>query len=107
MRLGPHRSEAAGAQASVRCFVPTAHADAPAHQSLDAREDFRMTDDFDHTDNSVQSTAWPAALALAVVAGSLATSCLMPFVALAVAAAATMPWRRAMATLAAGWLTNQ
>jgi len=51
--------------------------------------------------------AWPAALASAAVAGTLATSCMMPFVALAVASAATISRPRAAATLAAAWGTNQ
>lgn len=51
--------------------------------------------------------AWPAALATATVAGSLAVACMMPFVALAVLAAATMPSRRANLTIGAIWAANQ
>lgn len=51
--------------------------------------------------------AWPAALAAATVAGSLAAACMMPFVALAVLAAATMPQGRAAATMVAIWAANQ
>ncbi|TKW77114.1 MAG: hypothetical protein DI543_17410 [Bradyrhizobium icense] len=66
-----------------------------------------MTDRVDNTDDIVRSVAWPAALALAVIAGSLVTACMMPFVGLAVAAAATMRMRNAAVTVAAGWLANQ
>lgn len=51
--------------------------------------------------------AWPAALGTATVAGSLAAACMMPFVALAVLAAATMPARRAYLTIGAIWAANQ
>ena len=51
--------------------------------------------------------AWPAALAAATIAGSLAAACMMPFVALAVLAAATMSQRRAAATIVAIWAANQ
>lgn len=51
--------------------------------------------------------AWPLALATATVAGSLAAACMTPFVALAVLAAATMPARRAVITIAAIWAANQ
>lgn len=51
--------------------------------------------------------AWPIALAAAAVLGTLAIACMMPFVALAVAAALTMPRARAAATITAIWATNQ
>lgn len=62
------------------------------------------------TDTAAASTprlAWPAALAAATVAGTLATACMMPFVGLAAIAAATLGARRAVATVAAIWLANQ
>lgn len=51
--------------------------------------------------------AWPAALAFATIAGTLATACMMPFVGLAVVAAATMRRRAAALTVTAGWGANQ
>lgn len=51
--------------------------------------------------------AWSIALAVATVVGSLAAACMMPFVALATLAAATMPRGRAIATIAAIWAANQ
>lgn len=51
--------------------------------------------------------AWPATLAFATIVGSLAIACMMPFVALAVMTAATMPLRRAIATMTAIWFANQ
>lgn len=51
--------------------------------------------------------AWPLALATAAVAGSMAAACMMPFVALATLAAATMPVRRAAMTIGAIWAANQ
>lgn len=51
--------------------------------------------------------AWPAALGTATVLGTLATACMMPFVGLAVVAAATMSVRRAAQTVAAMWAVNQ
>ena len=60
-------------------------------------------------DNKRSATewAWPGALATATIAGSLAAACMIPFVALAVLAAATMPARRAYLTIGAIWATNQ
>lgn len=51
--------------------------------------------------------AWPAALGTATVLGTLATACMLPFVGLAVVAAATMSMRRAAQTVAALWAINQ
>lgn len=51
--------------------------------------------------------AWPAALGAAAVLGSLAAACMLPFVGLAVVAAATMTRARATATVIAVWLVNQ
>jgi hypothetical protein len=50
---------------------------------------------------------WPAILALAAVGGSLALTCVAPFVAFAVATAATLRLRRALGTMAVIWLANQ
>lgn len=50
---------------------------------------------------------WAAAIAVATVGGSVAAACLMPFVALATIAAATLPRREALLTLAVAWSTNQ
>lgn len=50
---------------------------------------------------------WPVSLGLAVTFGSLAIACMMPFVALAVIAAATLSWRGAAITVAAAWAVNQ
>lgn len=63
----------------------------------------------DARENVVQVTgwAWPLALAVATVLGSLAAACMMPFVALSVLCAATMPARRAALTIGAIWAVNQ
>lgn len=62
----------------------------------------------DHdTDPSTPRWAWPLALALATILGTLTTACMTPFIALAVMAAATMPRGRAAATVGAVWLINQ
>lgn len=50
---------------------------------------------------------WPALLALVTVAGSLWASCLMPFTALAVVAAATLPLRGAVLAVLGAWGVNQ
>ena len=55
----------------------------------------------------LQTLAWPGVLALATVSGSLAAACLMPFAALSVMVAVTLPAGRATATLMAIWLVNQ
>jgi hypothetical protein len=59
------------------------------------------------TPRSTVSLAWALVLAVATVAGSLAASCMMPFVALAVMSAATMTRARAAMTLAAAWAANE
>ena len=51
--------------------------------------------------------AWAASLALVTLAGTLAASCMMPFVALAVMAAATLPLRHAVAATALAWAAQQ
>jgi hypothetical protein len=51
--------------------------------------------------------AWPLVLGLTTVIGTLATACMMPFVAVAVIIGATMAPRRAVAAMAAIWLSNQ
>ncbi|QNE31586.1 hypothetical protein F1C10_06345 [Sphingomonas sp. NBWT7] len=51
--------------------------------------------------------AWPLALAAAAVLGTLAIACMMPFVALAVAAALSMSRARAAVTISGIWATNQ
>lgn len=63
----------------------------------------------DHPDHRRPASriAWPVALATAAVTGSLAAACMMPFVALATLAAATMTRGRAVATIAAIWAANQ
>ena len=57
--------------------------------------------------NTTVRWAWAAALALVTVAGTLAASCMMPFVALAVMAAATLPLRQAFAATALAWAAEQ
>ncbi|NJR79978.1 hypothetical protein [Sphingomonas corticis] len=51
--------------------------------------------------------AWPLALAGAAVLGTLATACMMPFVAIATIAAATMPRGQAVAAVLGVWSANQ
>ena len=51
--------------------------------------------------------AWTIVLALATVAGTVVTDCMMPFVALATVTAATMSRPRAAATIGAAWMLNQ
>ena len=59
------------------------------------------------TDRFAPAWAWPLALALATVAGTLATGCMTPFVALAAITPATLPRGRAAVTVGAVWLINQ
>jgi hypothetical protein len=66
-----------------------------------------MMDSVFNKTRPVTGWAWPSALAVATVAGSLAASCMMPFVALSVLATATMPAQRAAITIAAIWAANQ
>jgi hypothetical protein len=58
-------------------------------------------------DRSAAPFAWDLALGMATVVGTLVTTCMMPFVALSVMAAATLPRGRAVVTVAAAWLANQ
>jgi hypothetical protein len=60
-----------------------------------------------HDHLSPHSFAWPAALGLATIAGTLASACMMPLVALAVLATATMPPQRAALTVLSAWAANQ
>ena len=53
------------------------------------------------------SLAWQATIAAATIAGTLATSCMTPFMALAALTAATMSRRQAATTLVAIWAVNQ
>lgn len=55
----------------------------------------------------LQGLAWPFALAAAAALGSLAAACMVPFVGLAVVAAATMGRGRAAATVSGVWIVNQ
>jgi hypothetical protein len=50
---------------------------------------------------------WAGSIVLASAVGSLAFACVAPFAGLAAVAAATLPLRRALATVAAVWLANQ
>lgn len=51
--------------------------------------------------------AWPLALAGAAILGTLATACMMPFVAIATITAATMTRAQAMTAVFAIWAANQ
>lgn len=53
------------------------------------------------------SIGWQLAIAGTAIAGTLATACMMPFVALATVTAATMPRRQAAGTIVAVWAVNQ
>lgn len=61
----------------------------------------------DNESGSPAGWAWPLALALTTIVGSLATACMMPFVALAVMTGATMTPGRAAGAMAVIWLANQ
>ena len=50
---------------------------------------------------------WPATLILTCTLGSLAAACMVPFVGVAVVAAATLTRPQAIITVAVLWLTNQ
>lgn len=58
-------------------------------------------------DTTAPKIAWPAALAAAAVLGSIATACMMPFVAVATVAAASMPRREALTAVVGVWAVNQ
>lgn len=64
-----------------------------------------MTIQQDHA--PANSMGWQFAIAGTAIAGTLATACLMPFVALATVTAATMSRRQAAATIVAVWAVNQ
>lgn len=51
--------------------------------------------------------AWPLTLAAATILGTLATACMMPFVGLAVVAAATMRTPAMLVTILGAWGVNQ
>jgi len=51
--------------------------------------------------------AWPLTLAAATILGTLATACMMPFVGLAVVAAATMRAPAMLVTIVGAWAANQ
>jgi hypothetical protein len=51
--------------------------------------------------------AWAVTLGVAAIAGTLASACAMPFVALSTLAAVTMPRRQALAAVTLMWLSNQ
>ena len=50
---------------------------------------------------------WPSVIVAASALGSLAFACVTPFAGLAAFAAATMPLRRALGTVAMVWIVNQ
>ena len=53
------------------------------------------------------SAFWPLTLAAVAIVGSLASACMMPYVAVATIAAATMPRGAALVTTAGAWATSQ
>lgn len=57
--------------------------------------------------NASGTAAWTVVLAIATAVGTLATACMMPFVALATVTAATMSRPRAGATIGGAWALNQ
>jgi hypothetical protein len=59
-----------------------------------------------HEENA-NPIARPLTLAAAAVLGTLATACMMPFVAIATIAAATMPRAQALTAVIGIWLANQ
>lgn len=69
--------------------------------SLDAL-DFAMT-----IEPNREPFAWSLALAAAALIGTLASACMMPFVAIGVASAATMSRPRAAVTISGIWGVNQ
>ncbi len=56
---------------------------------------------------ATRDVAWPLTLAVATILGTLATACMMPFVGLAVVAAATMRTPTMMVTILGAWGVNQ
>lgn len=57
--------------------------------------------------DNIKPLAWPAVLAATTVIGSLIAACMMPFVALAVVIAASLPARQAIFALTAIFAVNQ
>jgi len=57
--------------------------------------------------SSTGGIAWPVALAATALVGTLASACMMPFVAIAVASAVSMTWSRAAMTIVGIWAINQ
>jgi hypothetical protein len=57
--------------------------------------------------SNARNPAWPGLLTITAVVGSLAAACMMPFTALAVLSAATLPGRPAATAVVAAWLFNQ
>ncbi len=53
------------------------------------------------------SILWPVVLAATAVLGTIATACMMPFVAVATIAAATMNRREAVIAVVGAWAANQ
>jgi hypothetical protein len=58
-------------------------------------------------ETAATTIAWPLMLAATAVLGTLAAACMMPFVAVATIAAATMPRSRALVTVVGTWGANQ
>ena len=57
--------------------------------------------------DNIKPLAWPAVLAATTVIGSLLAACMMPFVALAVVVAASLPTRQGIVALTAIFAANQ
>ena len=57
--------------------------------------------------NDLKNLAWTVALAGATIIGSLAAACMMPFVALAVVVAASLPMRHGIVAVTAIFAANQ
>ena len=53
------------------------------------------------------AVAWPLALAAAAIVGSLATACMMPFVAVATLTSVTMTRTQALTAVLGVWIVNQ
>jgi len=66
-----------------------------------------MTDPIRPALDRPNPAAWPLVLAAVAVLGTLAVACMMPFVGLAVVAAATMRRREALVTVVGVWAANQ
>ncbi|NTS65905.1 hypothetical protein HRV97_12120 [Sphingomonas sp. HHU CXW] len=59
------------------------------------------------SNSATRDIAWPLTLAAATILGTLATACMMPFVGLAVVAAATMRKPAMLVTIVGAWAANQ